>query len=415
MFNSKRNIPLFQLAWRNTRRNIRRTLLTVSAVVVAVAAMLFGLSYMGGVMDNILDTYARTESGHVRIRQAGYAKRERSMPLHLNIKSLPEVLEVLRSQPNVEEALPRIRTAVLVDGAGSNKPGLLMGMDLAREEGYFNPADMVLEGRMPKAGEPEMMIGKLFAEKLNVHVGDTLILLGQTSYRSMGGMRGVITGLATTGLGHLDKRLLVASIDQVQYMTELPDATTEILVFAKDPLLADSMVTSLGAAVRPIVNEVEVLSWKDQGPLIQLIETNKPISNAILFILMLMAGLVIVNTMLMTVMERTQELGMMAAMGMRKSNIVSLIVIEGAIIGLIGALIGGSISTVLTLYLEQNGMDMTEAVGDIELPFQGIVYPDWTISYALISVFLGMLAAGVAALYPAWRATLKKPAEALRK
>ena len=411
-----RNIPLFELAWRNTRRNMRRTLLTVSAVTVAVAAMLFGTSYMGGVMDNILETYARTESGHVRLRQDGYSKRERSMPLHLNIKSLSEVLEALRETPDVEEALPRIRTAVLVDGAGSNKPGLLFGLDLEREDGYFNPADMVLEGRLPASGAPEVMIGKTFAEKLNVSIGDTLVLLGQTSYRSMGGMQARITSIGTTGLGHLDGRMLLASLDQVQNMTELPDATTEILVFASDPELADSMVQDLEAAVAPVLSgKVEVLSWNDQGPLIQMIETNKPVSAMMLFILMLMAGLVIVNTMLMTVMERTSELGMMAAMGMRQRDIVSLIVTEGAIIGLIGATIGAVISTPLTLYLERNGIDMTKAVGDIELPFKGILYPDWTVEHLVTSVVLGILAAVVAALYPAWKASRQKPAEALRK
>lgn len=415
MSKNKRKIPLLQLAWRNTQRNIRRTLLTASAVTVAVASMVFGLSYLGGVMDSILDTYARTESGHVRLRKAGYTKRERSMPLHLNLASLNETLDVLRNQPNVTEALPRIRTAVLVDGAGSNRPGLLFGLDLAREEGYFNPSDMVLEGRLPRPGEAEIMIGHTFAEKLEVSVGDTLILLVQTAYRSMGGMRAVLTAVGTTGLGHLDSRILVAPLDQVQYMTEMPNATTEILVFADDPMLADSMVADLSASVSSVMqSEVEVLSWRDQGPLIQMIEANKPISGAILFILMLMAGLVIVNTMLMTVMERTRELGMMAAMGMRRRDIMALTIAEGVIIGVIGAVVGGAIGSGVALWLESTGIDITEAAGDIELPFRGILYPDWTVARFLISAFLGALGATVAAFYPAWRAAKQKPAEALR-
>ncbi len=413
---TKRAVPYFYMAWRNTRRNTRRTLLTVSAVVVAVGAMIFGLSYLGGFMDNILDTYARTESGHVRLRKAGYMKKERSLPLHLNLDELTETLEVLRAQPHVAEALPRIRTAVLVDGAGSNKPGLLFGLDLDREAGYFNPADMVIAGRLPAAGHAELMIGEGFAEKLDVAVGDTLILLGQNAYRSMSGMRAAITAIGKSGLGHLDNRFLMAPLDQVQLMTELIDATTEILVFADDPALADSLVPALQQAVYPIAGEeVETLSWKAQGPLLLLLEKNRPISNAILFILMLMAGLVIVNTMLMTVMERTRELGMMAAMGMRDADIVRLIVTEGAMIGLIGASVGAVIASAITLWFEKHGIDMTAAMGDIELPFQGIAYPDWTIGYALTSVVLGILAAGLAALYPAWRATRKRPAEALRK
>lgn len=412
----KRNIPLFRLAWRNTRRNIRRTLLTVSAVTIAVAAMLFGQAYIGGVMDNMLDTYARTESGHVRLRQDGYTRRERSMPLHLSLDSMSDVLQVVREQPHVEEAVPRIRTAVLVDGAGSNRPGLLFGLDLEREANYFNPGAMVTTGRLPVVNQPEVAIGATFAEKLDLAIGDTLVLLGQTAYRSMGGMQAVITGLIKTGIGHLDSRILIASIDQVQYMTELQDATTEILVFADDPAHADGMVSPLKEAVAPVTaQDVEVLSWSDQGPLIQLIETNKPISGLILFILMLMAGLVIVNTMLMTVMERTRELGMMAAMGMRRSDIIALIIAEGGIIGFIGAVLGSAIATGITLWLERTGIDFSQAAENIELPFQGVLYPDWTLTYLLTSAFLGILAATIAAFYPAWRASREKPAEALRK
>lgn len=416
MSKPKRNIPLIQLAWRNTRRNVRRTLLTVAAVVVAVGAMIFGQSYMGGVLDNMLDTYVRTESGHIRLREEGYTKRERSMPLHLNVTSLTEVLETLRNQPNVKEAIPRIRTAVLVDGAGSNKPGLLFGIDLEREADYLNPEGMVRAGRLPEPGRQEAMIGRPFAEKLDVSIGDTLVLLGQTSYRSMGGMQVVITGVITTGLGSLDSRLLIAAIDQVQYMTELPNASTEILVFADDVEMADDLVAPLKAAVQRVsAEDLEVLSWQDQGPLIQMIESAKPISGIVLFIMMLMAGLVIVNTMLMTVMERTQELGMMAALGMRRSDIVILTVVEGAIIGLIGAIIGAVISSGLTIWLEHTGIDISKAASNVEMPIQGILYPDWTLSHVLVSVLLGMLAAGLAALYPGWRASRQKPAEALRK
>jgi len=415
MSEPKRNIPLLRLAWRNTRRNTRRTLLTVAAVAVAVAASIFALAYVNGILDNMLDTYARTESGHVRLRAEGYSKRERSLPLHHNLPHLSETLAALRAQPGVKEALPRIRTMVLVDGVDANRPGLLLGVDLAREEGYLNPAAMVTAGRLPRAGYAELMVGRDFARKLEVGVGDTLTLLGQTSYRSLGGLRATVTGLATTGLGHLDATLLLTSLDQVQAMTDLPDATTEILVFADDFERADTLAAALARAVQPVLGStVEVLSWKDQGPLIRMIETTKPLMGVVLFILLLMASLVIVNTMLMTVMERTQELGMLAALGMRRNNIVSLIVAEGAVIGLIGAVIGGVLATGVSIWLEHTGIDMTAAARSTTMPFQGIVYPDWKLIYTLAGLFLGTLTAALAALYPAWRASRQKPAEALR-
>jgi putative ABC transport system permease protein len=320
------------LAWRNTLRNKRRTLLTVTAVMVAVAALTYGQAHINGLLNNVLDTYARTESGHIRIREDGYTERARFLPLHLNIQHLADLLPVVRSNPGVEEALPRIRTAVLVDGANSNRPGLLLGIDLAREEGYLNPSAMAGVGRLPEPGRPEVMVGREFAEELAVSVGDTITLLGQTAYRSLGGARLTVTGLIVSGMAYFDNTFLIAPLDQVQAMVDLQDATTEIVVFATDPERADELAQHIrGELDARGGNELEVLSWRDQGEIVRMLDMVKPVLGVILFLLMLMACLIIINTMLMTVMERTQEFGMQAALGMRRSDIVKLILAEGMI------------------------------------------------------------------------------------
>lgn len=415
MSRPKRNLPLLRLAWRNTRRHTRRTLLTASAVTVAVAALIYGPAHVTGILDSIVDTYARTESGHVRIRKEGYSAREQFLPMHMNIPYLSDLLPVLRTHPAVEEALPRIRSAVLVDQEGANRPGLLLGVDLAREEGYLNPSAMITAGRLPRAGEAEVMVGTGFAEKLHIAIGDTLILLGQTAYRSLGGLRLAVTGLASSGVAYLDNTILIAPIDQVQILADLPDAATEILVFAKDPKQADALADALHELLNPLViGGVEALSWRDQGPLIRMVESGRIIYGVVLIILLLMASLIIVNTMLMTVMERTREFGMEAALGMRRSDLVAMIVTEGLVIGLLGALAGGVLGTGVAILLEHTGIDISAAARGVQLPFQAIIYPDWKIAYTLFGAVMGMITAAAATLYPAWRAVRLSPAEALR-
>ena len=415
MSDSKRSVPYIHLAWRNAFRNLRRTLLTATAVLVAVMAIVFGVSYISGALTNLLDTYARTESGHVRVRKAGYTARERSLPMHLNLPDLSALLAEIRNTPHVKTAIPRIRSSVLVDDAVSSQAGLFLGVDLEGEEGYLNPVDMLSEGDMPVAGKAEVMIGRGFAEKLNVQVGDTLTLLGQTAYRSLGGLSVKITGIAETGLAAFDSRLILAPIDQVQLMVDLPNATTEILVFAEDAVYADSLAATLQSSLDPMVNGgVEALSWRDQGIILSLIDTAKSMYAVVLLILLLMAGLIIVNTMLMTIMERTREFGMLAALGMRRRNIVGLVLVEGLVIGCIGALVGALLGSGIALWLEHTGIDLTAATKDVDFPIQGIIYPDWRFLPTLASALLGLLVAGFAALYPAWRAVRKTPAEAIR-
>ena len=416
MSRKRRRIPVLRLAWRNTRRNTRRTLLTVIAVTVAVMAITFMFAYITGILGNFVDSYARSESGHVRIRKDGYTERERLMPVYLKVDGVSELLSRIRENQDVEEAVPRIRSSVLVDGAESNRPGLLLGLDMDREAAYLNPQGMALNGNPPRPGHPEVMIGDEFAEKLNIGVGDTITVLGQTAYRSLGGLRLTVTDLASSGISFLDNSMLVVPLDQAQELADMPDAATEILVFAHDLELAEQLAVRLETDLAPVVSgDIEVLSWLDQGQLMRTMQMMKPLLGFVMGLMLLMAGLIIVNTMLMTVMERTQELGMQAALGMRRSDIVFLIVSEGMVIGLLGGVVGALLGSGLGIWLEHTGLDFTAAARGIDLPFQGIVYPDWNLSYAIIGMVLGVFAAGTAALYPALRAIKMAPAEALRQ
>lgn len=414
MFDLDRNIPLGRLAWRNTRRNKRRTMLTALAVAVAVAALTYTQAHIDGILGNLLETYAKTESGHVRIRKVGYTERERAMPVHLSMRNVKEVRSIVEEHDGVVAALPRIRAAVLVDGVESNRPGLVLGVDLAAEEGYLSPSAMILQGRLPRPGYPEMMLGVGFAERMEVGVGDTLTLLTQTAYRSLGAIRLRVSGIGTTGLGALDNRLMLVSIDQAQLLVDLEDGATEIVVFATSSDAADALARELATEVADHVpGGAEVLSWTEQGPLIQMMSTTKPMMVIILLILLLMAGLIIVNTMMMTVMERTREFGMLAALGMRRMDIAQLILLEGLAIGVIGALAGGAVGTAVSIWLQSVGIDITSAMGDSDFPFKGVLYPNWTVLYSLTSAVLGMFTAVVASGYPAWRAVRKTPAEAM--
>lgn len=415
MSDSGRKIPILRLAWRNTHRNLRRTILTASAIAVAVLTLTFAMAYINGMIDNGLETYARIESGHVRIRQAGYLERERFMPVHLNVPDLAELVPAIREQPGVSDVVPRIRAGILVDGGASNRPGLLLGLSLADEEPYMRPSRILAEGRLPRPGSQEALLGKAFADQLGVAIGDELTLLGQTAYRSLGGLGVTVTGLARTGIGFLDQRLVVLPLDQAQLLTDLEDGATEVLVFAERVEDADSLAVRLASAVGSITGRpLEVLSWRDQGPLLRLLDSAKAVWAVALFILLFMAAMVIVNTMSMTVMERIQEFGMLGALGLRGRDILRLILSEGLLIGLMGALAGSLLGSGIALWVEQIGIDATGAMNSIDLPLEGVLYPRWRLAYPIVCALLGLVTAGLASLTPALRATRKPPAEALR-
>ncbi len=416
MSESRLRLPLLSLAARNTRRNTRRTLLTMSAILVAVAAVTFSFGYINGIVDDFLDSMTKVQTGHVRITHSEFPARERFLPMHLNVQHISELLPVIRSHPTVVEAMPRIKTAVLIDNGLDNKPAMLLGADLEREIGYLDIISMVSEGRAPQAGETGMLIGYLLAEELEVSVGDTLTLLGQTAYRSLGGIRAPITGLTSTGIDPLDRMTIFMPLDQAQYMTDLEDSTTEILVFLEDFELSREIAGSLQEELDPLViGGVAAVSWLDQSEIAQMWEMADSIYGAIMFIFLLMAGLIIVNTMIMTVIERTQEFGMLRAMGMNNRSIMMLIIDEGLIIGLIGAVIGGLVGSGFAIWLEKTGLNMAKAVEGMDWPISSVMYPDWRLGHLIIGIAVGVLTAGIATLLPARRAIRMNPAEALRE
>ena len=415
MSEPRRRVPFLRLAWRNAHRSVRRTALTASAVMVAVAAVVFGRGYARGAVGNIADTFWRTETGHVRVRREGFTARERLMPAHLSVPGAVALARDLAALQGVRAALPRVRSFALVDGAGANRGGVLLGLDLAMEADFWRPQGMLVAGRLPLPGRAEALVGEGIARKLRVGVGDSLTLLAQTFYRSLGGLRVAVTGLARSGMAFLDNAILVVPLDQAQAMLDLEGGATEVLVFAEDAGGIDAVLARVREAVRGrIPGGAEVRAWWEQSQMMRLLALTDVMMAIVYGLLLLMAGLVVVNTMLMAVMERTQEFGTQAALGMRRADVVRLVVVEGAVVGLLGGAVGAAIGSAITLYLGVTGIDFSAYSRAITLPFSPTVYPAWAWTDSLGSVALGTLAAGLAALVPARRAARLQPAEALR-
>jgi putative ABC transport system permease protein len=405
---------LLGLAWRNTLRNARRTALTGSAVVVAAGAVIFMLAYMRGIIANVEDTYARTESGHARITREGYLDRQRFMPLYLNVSGLTELLPSLRGHPAVIEALPRIRAAVLANTDEMNVGALVLGIDLEREEGYLDPQRMLAGGRLPVPGRAEALLGVGLASKLGLVPGDSLTILGQTAWRSFGGLRVEVAGIGQAGVPYLDGSLILLPLDQAQLLADLPNAATDVLVFSGDKAQRDRLA-SLLAADRPIPEGLEVTSWREEGALLSLMRVAQAAWGLFLLILMGMAGLIIVNTMLMAVLERTRELGMLAAMGLRRGSVIRLVMTEGLIIGLLGSAVGAALGTGIALWVGAVGIDISAAMEGTEFPMDSVIYPDWHWTQVAVAAGLGVATGILAAFYPALRAVKLAPAEALRR
>jgi ABC-type lipoprotein release transport system permease subunit len=280
-------------------------------------------------------------------------------------------------------------------------------------------AENIIAGRFltPEDGD-NIVIGKALADHLNVSVGDRVSLLGRRKDESMRGRSMTVVGIFDLGLGEAEKNLLFMNLPTAQTLYNLRDEVTEIAVVLEKIGQEDGVISNIA----PEFPDHEVDSIYTLHPeFAEALNIDRAIGLMLGGILLLMAGIGILNLMLMAVFERTREMGVLAAMGMKGRQVMGLFVLEGAFIGLVGAVIGCLIGWLLVAWLTRTGIDFAVFFEGQDLGDYGelyalmgtVLYPAISattiISYGLAAVVIG----GLAALIPAWQASRKEPAESL--
>jgi len=405
---------LFRLALRNLGRNRRRSLLTLSAMVVSSALLILALGVFSGMLQDMLSTATEQYSGHLVISVPGY-QDDRDM--FANFAADPGLLTRLEQQPEVVAATPRLRAFGLVSHASSSYPAELLGIDPSREARVTSLQEHLRAGA-PLAGSDGdgALIGAGLAKKLGVVPGDELVFLTQAADGSIGNDLLRVRGVFQTGdTGH-DNSLLLVPLAWLQRVTALPGRLHEIAVRSAVPLQA--------AELRPVLQQLvgDALQVRDWGELLP--EMHEAIASfdvsrmIVVLILYIATGLGILNTFFMSVMERTREFGILMAIGMRPLRIRLLVLLESLLLGLLSLAVGVGLGLLLTWYMQTRGIDLsgwitpvTYAGGTI-LPRLHAVFDPANFTIPALLLLMICLAAG---FLPANRAAKLSPVEALRE
>ncbi|RJP76630.1 MAG: ABC transporter permease [Candidatus Zixiibacteriota bacterium] len=398
---------------RNLYRHPRRTLLTGAAAAFTAATLCFMFSYFNGVVDNIQARYARLETGHLRFLPQGYPQRESLLPLDLHLTAADSLRNYIAAQPEVEAATARIRFAALASSGDLSVPVAGLGVDFAREANFLNPAALLTEGRLPQSSG-EAVIGALLARRLNLSVGDTLLLLGQDSRRSLTADEFRLTGLISLGMNPIDRRSVYLPLPEARAFTDLPDRATEILALLHDPQADRELRDRLQEASLVRHQEALILTWREHGDLYRVIASSRAIVQLLILLFLAIAASTVVNTILMAVLERGREIGMLKALGMGKGNIAGLFLLEGALIGALFAPLGALLGAAAGAWTERVGIPLGKVGQNLSFPMGNFIYPDFRWTYYWEAVAFTLLMSLLASLYPAWKAGKVNSASALR-
>ncbi|NQT34926.1 ABC transporter permease [bacterium] len=407
---------LMRLSLRNARRHPRRMLLTGLAVGIAVAAVTFMDAYVKGFTESILETFVQLEAGHIKIVPLEAADRSRPLPLEKGIKQISEIVSIAKSTPGITDVSPRIRFPVLLERGSSSIPALGIALSPSREKRLMSIDELVTEGSAPSDSAWDVALGFKLAEKLGIGIGDELFMVTTDSYGGLGPGLYRVTGIIRTGVGYIDKKTFYVPLLAGQEQLYMDDMAMEVVCRVEDGLdgakpVAERLNEDLKKAGR---SDVVALPWQEQGTLYRMMATAKIVGPVIMLLLGLIALTTVVNTVLMSVMERTREIGMLRALGFERGTIVKLLLGESLVIGIAGTFFGLVLGLAVSLLLQHTGIDFSGAMENIEWPMKPILYPDPSVMTAVKAAIFGLILTLVAAWYPARKAVKLAPAEALR-
>ncbi len=413
---------IFKLAWRNIWRNKRRTALTLVSITVAVLSLVFVQSFIAGILDSTGEALVKLQSGHIKIAHKEYLRLERVMPKEQLVTGWKDLKQTLAGFPGVETIDASIRFQVMLSFKDANEAALVSGIEPGAADQRMELSGAVVRGSYLDESAQDLIIGEKLAEKLGVKVDDELLLVTSDINYSTYALAFRVGGIFRTGYSWMDKHMLYIPLSKAREMLDCGDAVHEILVYldngSRAPFVAAQMRNLL--AEREGGEDLKAIAWQENDLVREALPIAISIWGSILMVVMFIAGLVILNTMLMTVMERYHEIGVIKALGFKNREIFSIVLVEALYIGSIGSIIGGIFGSSISLYLEKYGWDIARGMGqelfdkvDIPIPMVStVMYPDFSVTILAISMVFGILTAMVAVLYPAYRSAKMSPVEA---
>ena len=402
------------LAFRNLWRNRRRTLLTLSAMVVSAALLILSLGIFSGMFEDMLSSATEQYHGHMVLAHHDYHLR-RDMYAH-QPQDIAEKLQ-LNNEPEIRGISPRLRSFGLLSVAERSQPIELLGILPDQERQVTSLHTQLLTGKYPDNHDSDgAMIGQGLARKLGLKIGDELVFVTQAADGSIGNDLLYVTGIFATGDSRQDNSLVLAPLAWVQAVMALPGRIHEVSFRVSEPMRAAELAQKLATN---LPDGIELLDWGELLPEMRDVIATYDVSRMIFVtILYLATGLGILNTFFMSVMERTCEFGVLMAQGMRPWAIRGLVILETFLLGCIALAIGLTGGAAMTLYMQQVGIDLSDYITPV-------TYAGGTILPRLHAVFDGdnflvpaamlLFICVLAGFLPANRAARLDPVQAIRE
>ncbi|MCD6595455.1 ABC transporter permease [bacterium] len=400
---------ILKLAFRNALRQKRRSLFTVFTMVGGFVLGSVAISMTYGSFNNVIDSFTRTSTGHIQIHCAGYLDKP---SIYKTIDDYSVIGEKIQHIKGVKSYAPRLVSAGLVSVGEKSNAAKIIGIDPNLEDETTLFSKRIENGRMfTEKPEHRAIIGKGLAKNLNAKIADTIVILSQAADGSIANDMYEIIGIYDSGNEMADRATIYLNLADAQDLFVLPNSVHEIVV-----VLSNFKITQkvLGEIESKLNNpKIDIQSWQVIAKsFYESMEAKKQGNYIMNLIIILIVAIGVFNTVLMSVLERTREYGLLKALGTRPWQIIKLVIYEIVLLSFTSVIIGSVISTAANYFLLIHGITypISFNIGGIQM---NKMIAEISVRSYLIPTIIVLVAAFLVSIIPALQAAKTEPAKSM--
>ncbi len=400
---------LVKLAWRNIWRNKRRSLIVTGSVVVGVVALIFIDGLNNGFLSQMLFNQVNLNISHIQIHKKGFNDNK---VIQSFIPDKAKVERILAHNKKIVHFSERVVAFGLVSSAISSSGVYILGINPDDEAKITTISKSIIKGEYFSGKQREIVIGNKLAEKLKVGLGGKVIVLSNRPDGSIGSEVFRVTGIFKSPNSEFNKAYIFVPIKTLQNMLGLGNKIHEFAIITTDYKVTEDVKNEIR---NQLDESYEVLSYRDILPLLIM---QMELYKETIYIINLIIGLAllfgIINSMLMAVFERINEIGVLMAIGMKNGKIFTMILLESLFIGLLGTALGLITGIGLTELISIHGIDFSLFAESLEnWGIGAVIYPKLTLENLIAMLFMIPFITISGAVYPALKAIKLEPVYAI--
>lgn len=399
-------LSLIRLAFRNVGRNRRRSILAFVSVAISLTVIVFAQGFMNGFVQSFVKNATKNDAGHIRIAAKKFEERSRFFPVSYTVANPDSVIRAIERDPAVSREIalvtPRITFGVLLSNGGLNKTALALAGDPEKEKELLLLQKSILPGGRYLSGPRDLIMGSAMAKSLRFRVGDTVRVMTSGSDYALHLKKFVVAGLFSTGMNVFDDMMFQIGLADAQDLLRTGNAAQQIIIMLKDYRNADKVAARIRSDISD--TSMSVTSWTRVGDTYTTVVLVTRIYDWIYVVIALLGAFIISNIMMMAVLERRKEIGILKSMGFRRSEVLVMFLAEGMMLGFVGSLAGVALGGAAVAIFHACGLDLTAYMSRISVPLDNVLYPTVGLANILYSVGLGTVLAALVSVAPARQA-----------